>query len=397
VRYVTGDYYARAMTRLFVALAAGLLCAPAAHAAVELSEIPATPRPIYVAAAPADVTRLFVLQHDGAIRLIRNGELLERPFLDLTPRVQTGGFRGLLSMAFAPDYERSRRFYVFFTDRFDRSRVEEYRRSRGNPNVARPSSRRTLLKFRLPDIPETDSPHLGGQVEMGPDGLLYISTGDGSRGFKDSRLTRAAHNRRSLLGKLLRIDPVDSRRRYRIPRSNPYAGRTPGRGEIFARGLRNPWRFSFDASTIALADDGEDRLEEINLLSIGRARGADFGWPAFEGSRRLSDDARRRDMTPPAFEYPHRSDTFYGDGCTGGVIGGYVVRDPTVPSLDGRYLYGDYCFQELRSFDPRDPEGTDRLELKDTSFPFSLGRDARGHVYVVLQDARVARIVETDG
>ena len=371
-----------------------LSLAPAAQAAPELVDVAETTAPVYVASPPEDPSRVFVVEQQGEIRVVDHGRLLERRFLDLSGRVRSGGLRGLLSMAFAPDYERSRRFYVYFTDRHDRVRVEEYRRSRSNPNVARPSSMRKILTLQLPDLPPTDSPHLGGQLQFGPDGFLYISTGDGSRGFKDSRLTRAAQQRRSLFGKVLRIDPVAQHRRYAVPDSNPYVGRR-GRDEIFARGLRNPWRFSFDGRRMVLADDGEESFEEVNLLRIRRLRGANFGWPAFEATHPLTPNARRKGLTMPIFEYPHRSDTYLGEDCAGGVIGGYIVRDPTLPSLYGRYVYGDYCFFEVRSFDPRDPEGTDRLEFA-TSPPYSFGEDATGRIYVAFEGGRVAQLVESE-
>ena len=376
-----------------IVLLAALSFAPAAQAEPELVDVAETTAPVYVASPPNDPSRVFVVEQQGEIRVVDHGRLIERRFLDLSGRVRSGGLRGLLSMAFAPDYEQSRRFYVYFTDRHDRIRVEEYRRSRSNPNVARPATKRAILTLRLPNLPPSDAPHVGGQLQFGPDGFLYISTGDGSRGFKDSRLTRRAQQRRSLFGKLLRIDPVAKHSRYAVPDSNPYVGRR-GRDEIFARGLRNPWRFSFDGRRVALADDGEERFEEVNLLPIRRLRGANFGWPRFEGNHRLTPDARRKGLTMPTFEYPHRTDTYLGADCAGGIIGGYIVRDPTLPSLYGRYVYGDYCFFEVRSFDPRDPYATDRLEF-DTSPPYSFGQDATKRIYAAFEGGRVAQLVES--
>ena len=365
-----------------------------AQAAPGLMEVAQATKPVYLTSPPGKARRLFVVEQAGTIRVLENSQLLERPFLDLTPRVRSGALQGLLSMAFAPDYRRSRRCYVFFTDDRDRIRVEEYRRSRSDPRVARRSSGRTILSQPLALSPEGDlPPHLGGQLQFGPDGLLYVTVGDGAQGRENSRQTALARNRRSLFGKVLRIDPVNRRRPYGIPRSNPYAGRTPGRGEIYARGLRNPWRLSFDDRTAFLPDVGESRREEINMLSLRRLRGADLGWPVFEGTRRLSRGARRRTITMPALEYRHHWSEV--GQCDGSVIGGYVVRDRSVPSLHGRYVYADYCFRELRSFDPRAPRRTDRLEL-DIVRPAitSFGRDAKGHVYVVFETGGIARLVE---
>jgi glucose/arabinose dehydrogenase len=384
------------MRRLVVAVTATLCLTSAAQAAPDLMNVVRAKQPVYVTSAPDNPSRLFVVEQlAGQVRVVdlAKGQTLPRPFLDLSSRVQTGGLRGLLSIEFSPNYEHNRRFYVFFSARGDRIRIEEYRRSRSDPAVADPSSRRTVLVLRLPDLPASSAPHQGGQLEFGPDGLLYISTGDGSRGFKDSQLPRAAQDRGSLLGKILRIDPVSRQGPYRIPRSNPYAGRTPGRGEVFARGLRNPWRFSFDRTKIALADDGEERREEVNLLSIDQLNGANFGWPRFEGTLRLKPGSRSG-LTMPDFEYPHRSNTIQGEDCAGSVIGGYIVRDPNVPSLYGRYVYGDYCFRQVRSFDPADPQGTDRVEFS-TPPPNSFGRDALGRIYVAFQGGISARLVES--
>lgn len=378
-----------------IAFAATVCVVPAAHAEPALLDVAQGTQPVHVAFAPGDRSRTFVVEQTGQIHIARDGVLLERPFLDLSSRVRAGGLRGLLSMAFAPNYERSRRFYVYFTDMQNRTRLEEYRRSRSDPEAAVPSSRRTVLTLNLPYDPAEDYIHLGGLLEFGPDGFLYLSTGDGGRGFVDKEISRAAQDRGSLFGKLLRIDPVARRGRYRIPDSNPYAGRTPGRGEVFAYGLRNPWRYSFNGDTIALADNGEARWEEVNLLSLKRARGANFGWPNFEARRRLKQGLRRSLVTFPDFAYPHNFDTVHGADCAGSVIGGYVVRDPKLPSLNGRYVYGDYCFQELRSFDPRRPNRSDRLELK-ISPPSSFGRDSRGRIYLVMHGGRIARLVEAD-
>ena len=373
-------------------LAATTFLASASEASPGVVEVARFDLPVYVASAPENSSRVFVVEQGGKIRVLERGRLLPRPFLDLTPRVRSGSLRGLLSIAFAPNYRQSRRFYVFYSGHGDRIRIEEYRRSRSNPNVAMRSSRRTILVLQLSDFGAGDAPHQGGQLEFGPDGLLYISTGDGSRGFTDSIFTRNARDRRSLFGKILRIDPVNRRRPYGIPRSNPYAGRTPGRGEIFAQGLRNPWRFSFYGSKIFIADAGEEDREEVDVLSLRRLRGADFGWPRFEGALRLGGGSRRG-LTFPALDYPHR----HTHECAGAVVGGYVVRDRNVPSLYGRYLYADYCFQELRSFDPRDPRRTDRLEVNvKGSYPTSFGHDAKGQIYVAFEGTQLVKLVEFD-
>jgi glucose/arabinose dehydrogenase len=346
-------------------------------------------QPVHVASPPDDPSRTFIVEMSGRIRVVDHGRLLEHAFLDITADVHREGLYGLLSMAFAPDYATSGRFYVFYSNRANETKVEEFRRSR-NPNRARISSRRSVLTLELPTPYESGEPHLGGQLAFGPDGFLYISTGDASRGYVDEEIVRNGQRLGNLFGKLLRIDPVAKGRAYRIPGSNPFVGRR-GRDEIYAYGLRNPWRFSFDGRRLALSDAGERDREEINILPLALARGANFGWPRFEGSLRQRK-GKRRGLTFPAFEYAHRSDapaaTLYENGCSAAVVGGFIARDESVPSLYGRYVYGDYCFGEVRSFAPRNPNGTDRRELDTWErglLPNSFGMDSTGRLFVALQ------------
>ena len=243
---------------------------------------------------------------------------------------------GLFSIAFPPDYQRSRRFYVYFTNRRDNIEVDEFRSSRKNPRRASARTRRKVI-----EIPQTgDVNHNGGQVAFGPDGLLYLATGDGGS-FDDPSAN--AQRKGLLLGKLLRIDPTPKgkgKRGYAIPRSNPLVGK-PGRSEIYARGLRNPFRFSFDGNRILIGDVGQDRREEVDVETVRSARGANFGWNVYEGTKRFGKGDLRR-HAKPAFQYPH-----VGGACS--IVGGYVVRDPKLKRLRGRYVYGDYCSGELRS------------------------------------------------
>lgn len=370
-----------------ILVAAFALVASPAQAA-EFVDFATVKQPVHVASPPDDPERIFIVKQVGLILVVENGRLLERPFLDISADVHREGLYGLLSMAFAPNYSQSGRFYVFYTDRENRTRIEEFRRSRDDPNQARLSSRRSVLTLKLPTPYESGEPHLGGQLAFGPDGFLYISTGDGSRGYVDKEVLDNAQRRNILLGKLLRIDPVAKRGPYRVPKSNPFVGRR-GRDEIYAYGLRNPWRFSFDRDRIALSDPGEFDREEINILPLARARGANFGWPIFEGSLRQQRGSRRG-LTFPTFEYEHRTDTLYGDKCAAAVIGGFFARDESVPSLYGRYVYADYCFAEVRSFKLRDPEGTDRLEFDSLAdgrqlLPNSFGVDSTGRLFVAFQ------------
>ncbi len=327
-------------------------------------------QPLYVTAPPGDRRRLFVVERRGRIRVIEDGRTLARPFLDLSASVRTDGERGLLSLAFAPDYARSGRFYVYFTDRRGDIRVREYRRSPAGANRADPGSRRNLIVQRH----RTYSNHNGGHLAFGPDGFLYISTGDGGGGNDP---LRSGQSRGALLGKLLRIDPRRSGRRpYRVPRSNPFAGRR-GRDEIYAYGLRNPFRFSFDRLTgdLAIGDVGQDAVEEIDFARAGRARGDNYGWRCFEGRRRAAP-CRAPGHVPPVLQRRHPA------SCS--IVGGYVVRDPALADLRGRYVYGDLCNSALRSarLRPGTATGDGPLGLRVSSL-VSFGEDAQRRVYAV--------------
>ena len=351
----------------------------AAARGVRLRRIGNFDSPLLVTAPPGDRRRVLVVEQTGRVRLLLGGRRVARPFLDLRGDVTAGGEQGLLGLAFAPDYARSGRLYVYFTDRRGNQRVQEFRRSARSPNRADRSSRRNVLVMSDP-YPN----HNGGHLAFGPDGYLYVGTGDGgSAGDPDNR----AQDLDSLLGKMLRIDP---RRRgssaYRSPRSNPFVGRA-GRNEIYAYGLRNPWRFSFDRRTgdLYIGDVGQDEVEEIDFASRGQARGRNYGWSCFEGSRRFDSSRNCPNPVGPVHEYGRA-----GGECS--VTGGVVSRDPNVPDLLGRYLYGDYCAGRLRSLRVEGGRATgDRgLGLRVASLT-SFGEDARGRVYATSQRGPVYR------
>ena len=332
-------------------------------------------RPVYVAGPRGGNGLLFVVEQPGVIRLVKNGRKLGgKPFLDIRDRVQAGGERGLLSAAFSPRYGRDGRFYVYFTDRTGDIVVREYRRSRRSLRRAREGSGRTVIRIRHRANPN----HNGGHLAFGPDGKLYISTGDGG-GSGDP--PENAQSKASLLGKLLRIDPQrKGKRPYRIPKSNPFAGRS-GRNEIYSLGLRNPFRFSFDrrGGNLAIGDVGQDAYEEIDYETLRSARGANFGWDAYEGRHRYaSADASPPPKDPvfPIFEYGHG-----GGACS--VTGGYVSRDRRIPALRGRYLYADLCTGQIRSLVPRlkGASGDRGTGLAKQSGIASFGEDARGGLY----------------
>jgi glucose/arabinose dehydrogenase len=337
-------------------------------------------QPTLLAQPPGRDSPLFVTERQGTIAVLPSGPERQR-FLDIRRRVKTsgkGGEQGLLSMAFAPDYAESGLFYVAYIDRRDALQVVEFRRAESDPLRADPSSARVVLR-----IPEPTTKHHGGLVLFGPDRYLYVGSGDGGpSGDPDN----AAQEKRTLLGKILRIDPRAARRApYTIPPDNPFA-RRPGRDEIFAYGLRNPWRFSFDRATgaMAIGDVGDQRFEEIDYLPARKALGANFGWSAYEGFAPLTRSVPKSRTVQPVLAYPH------GPGCA--VTGGYVVRDPALSRIAGReivgrYMFGDYCTGRLFAFRPR----PNRRAGKERSFRFrvpyltSFAEDRAGRIYVISQ------------
>ena len=321
---------------------------------------------------------VFVVEQSGTIRAMRNGQVLDRPFLDISDRVEDKGESGLGSMAFDPGYSHNGRFYVFYTRGDGSNEVDAFKRSDGSDARAIRSSRRKVIVIRHPDT----GGHNGGQLQFGPDGDLYISSGDGGRGLGSN-----AADLHNLLGKILRIDPR-ARGGYRIPSDNPLVGR-PGRDEIFSWGLRNPWRFSFDRTTgrIAIGDVGYTDVEEIDYETVRGARGANFGWPRFEGNHvRGSAPPGPGRPVPPIYTYDH------GPGCA--VIGGYVVRDRSLGRLYGRYLYADVCTGELHSFVPALGGASDDRALGLTlSHPSSFGEGPDGRIYLASIDGPVYRLM----
>jgi glucose/arabinose dehydrogenase len=343
--------------------------------------------PLTVTAPPGDERRLFVVEQGGRIRVVRGGRVLRRPFLDVSRRIVAGGEQGLLGLAFAPDYARSRRFYVHYTNRSGDTRLVEYRTRRSNPDVADPRSARVVLRQ---DQPESN--HNGGQLAFGPDGLLYMALGDGGGGNDRHGRRGNAQSLGTVLGKIIRIDPRRSGRRpYRIPSGNPFAGRRGARGEIYSYGLRNPWRFSFDRETadLVIGDVGQDAIEEVDFVKRGRGRGANFGWRPFEGTKRIYEDERAPGHVPPVLEYPR-------DNGRCSVIGGYVVRDPDLPALVGDYVYADFCEGRVRAarLSPGGASNDRALRLPRPGSISAFGEDARGRVYVISLDGPVYRLAQ---
>jgi glucose/arabinose dehydrogenase len=334
--------------------------------------------PVWLTAPPGDSARLFVVEQPGRIRVIRNGRLLPAPFLDLRDRVRSGGERGLLSVAFHPRYRENGWLFVDYTDRHGDTQIERYRVG-ADPDRADPASATAILHIAQPY-----ANHNGGLVLFGPDGMLWIGMGDGgSAGDPQDR----AENPDELLGKLLRID-VDRGAPYAIPPGNPFAGRGGGRAEIWAMGLRNPWRYSFDPTLhhLWIGDVGQNAWEEVDLVD-DRAPGLDFGWRRDEGTHPYRAGAGRGTPVMPLIEYPH------AEGCS--VIGGFVYRGRAVPALAGQYVYGDYCSGWIRSVRAEGGRVTEThlWNVKHPGSISSFGIDGRGELYVITLDGSVLRVV----
>jgi glucose/arabinose dehydrogenase len=366
-----------------IALAAylALTGAPVAQPAIEARTVlEGLQQPVFLT-SPADDPRLFILEQGGRIRIAVDGELRDNPFLDLGGEVLAGGERGLLGLAFHPEYAENGRFFVNYTDRAGDTRIVGYRVS-DDPDRADPASASPIL-----DIPQPAGNHNGGWLGFGPDGLLYIGVGDGGGGGDQFG---NGQNPDTLLGSILRLD-VDGGAPYAIPAGNPFAG-GGGAPEIFAIGARNPWRASFDSDELYIADVGQNRWEEINVITTADA-GANLGWNIMEGSECFNaESCETAGLVLPVHTYSHDL------GCS--VTGGYVYRGAAMPDLDGHYFFGDYCSGALFSFRQADgamSELTDWTErLGSLGAITSFGVDSRGELYITLAEGRVLQLVPAE-
>jgi glucose/arabinose dehydrogenase len=319
--------------------------------------------PVYVTNAGDD--RLFVVEQVGRIRIVRNGVLEATPFLDLTGIVTAGGERGLLSVAFHPDYATNGFLYVNYTDSAGDTQITRYH---ATGDVAEPGSAKPILHIDQPF-----SNHNGGLLLFGPDGLLYVGMGDGGSGGDPQG---HGQNPNTLLGAMLRLD-VDHGDPYAIPAGNPFAA-GGGAAEVWATGLRNPWRFSIDAptNTLIIADVGQGEWEEITAVPLSSA-GVNYGWNIMEGKHCFATTpCTSTGLTQPVHEYSH------DDGCS--VTGGYVYRGTVIPGLAGTYFYSDYCGGWLRSFRLVSGQATEHHEwdVADVGNITSFGVDSAGELYV---------------
>jgi len=340
--------------------------------------------PLYLTAPPGDTSRLFIAEKGGAIRIVRHGTLVPTPFLDLNGKVSTGAEQGLLGLAFDPAYATNGRFVVHYTDVSGNTTISLFQVATTNPDSADPVSERIILTVEQP-FPN----HNGGQIVFGPDGMLYIGLGDGgSEGDPGGR----GQSLNDLLGDILRVD-VSSGTGYTVPPDNPFVGRTDARPELWSVGLRNPWRFSFDAATgdLYIGDVGQDAWEEVDVATAaqGAGRGANFGWNVTEGRHCFANpNCDVSKFTLPLLEYSHQ------EGCS--VTGGFVYRGAAIPALQGHYFYADYCQGWVRSFRLQDGMAAEAQQwpgLAPGGNVPSFGQDAAGELYVMNAGGQVFRIV----
>jgi hypothetical protein len=367
-------------------IAGALLALPADAGAFTLQPVGSFDQPIYVTSDPVNPDRLFVVQRQGQIKEVKGGSI--STFADLTSVVQCcEGERGLLSMALAPDFPQSGLLYVDYTGKDGPGNLH-VAELQANADGASLSTLRNVLT-----IPHSQAAnHNGGQLQFGPDGLLYISTGDGGSTPQNGQ------DKTSLLGKILRINPHQSDSApYTVPPGNPFVG-AAGADEIWAYGLRNPYRFSFDRANgnLLIGDVGQNTYEEVDLApaSQGGGRGLNFGWASCEGYHNYPSGSAGCTLpghTDPIFEYPHAFGL-----CS--ITGGYVVRDPSLADLFGRYVWADYCVGQLNSFAPGLPAASgNRYEGTTFSHPVSFGEDSCGRLYAVEQDSNVFRFTGSGG
>ena len=381
----------------YTLLAAALLSAALPAAAKPGTEVVAKGfnRPLWVGAPSHVKDRLWVIEQDGKIWIIdaKSGEKQVEPFLDITEQVRRkGNEEGLLGLAFAPDFEKSGLFYVNFVDKQQNTRISRFKAAGPDFKEADKSSQEVLLSFKQPY-----ENHNGGWIGFGPDDMLYIGNGDGGAGDDPPNNGQKTD---TFLGKILRID-VSPGSGYSVPKDNPFVGKADYKPEIWALGVRNPWRCSFDRKTgdFWIGDVGQNKWEEIDYLPKGKGAGANFGWRLREGDKPTpgpGGDAPKGAIEP-VYVYDH------GGGPKEGlsVTGGYVYRGP-VKDLEGRYIFGDYNNKRVWSFVPKNGKPTKFEDHTDDFQPdggklgmiSSFGEDAVGNVYIVDHGGPILKIVE---
>ncbi len=345
---------------------AGFWIAPALAVNLQLTQVSDLGSVVDIKHAGDNSQRLFLLQQSGVIRILRNGELLLEPFIDISSRVRSGGEEGLLSLDFAPDFSTNGHVYLYYSNRDGNTVLSRFI---AQGNTADPNTEEILLVFDQPF-----GNHNGGRIEFGPDGMLYLGLGDGGGGGDTDG---NAQNPQTLLGKIIRLDVESTQTGFAIPADNPFINDSNTRSEIWALGLRNPWRMAFDNLTgdLYIADVGENEFEEVNFQAASSGGGENYGWNILEANSCFnSSDCDRQGLTMPAAAYDH------SEGCS--ITGGQVYRGNDYPDLVGRYLYGDFCTGRIWSL--KQAQGNSQIEiLRDSgSGMFTFGEDQSGNVYL---------------
>ncbi|NND04462.1 MAG: glucose dehydrogenase [Acidimicrobiia bacterium] len=322
-----------------------------------------------LAVSPPDDNRLFIVDQPGRIWVLAGDE--PELFLDINEDVVFGGEQGLLGLAFHPDFADNGRFFLNYTGDLGQTRIVEVASDR---TTADPASQQTLLEIEQPA-----RNHNGGMLTFGPDGYLWVGTGDG--GAANDRFDQGQRPD-TLLAALLRLD-VSEPGEYTIPQDNPYLNDDTGAPEVYSFGLRNPWRFAIDGDTLYIADVGQRSVEEVSVISIADAKAANFGWPVFEGSDCFKGPCNLEDTVLPVVEYNHN------DGCS--ITGGFVYQGDAIPELSGHFFYGDYCSGWVRSLAP-DGEQFEWFGDSGSRSITSFGQDATGEIYVVTQNGSIFKI-----
>ncbi len=337
-------------------------------------------QPLDLQSSVGDAERLYVVEQGGRIRVLRNGQLAASPFLEIADRISTGGERGLLGLALHPRFASNRRLFVNYTNRSGDTHISEFRA--GSADSADAGSERVLLV-----VPQPFSNHNGGGLAFGSDGRLYIGLGDGGSGGDPQGNGQRLD---TLLGKMLRID-VDGAQPYAVPADNPFRATAGARPEIWAYGLRNPFRFSFDRTTgdLYIGDVGQNRVEEIDVGVVSHRGGENYGWNSTEGSQCYSpaSGCDRSGVVFPIYEYGHN------EGCS--VTGGVVYRGCRIPALAGTYFFGDFCTGFVRSLRLVDGKATDVrtwTSLEDIGQISAFGADADGEILVVDYGGEIYRL-----
>jgi len=361
--------------------------APAAIADVNATLVAALPEVLtFAVSPPGDTDRLMLLGQTGLVSLLQDGVLQPTPFLDLRGLVDGEGEKGLLGLAFAPDYATSGLFYVYYNGLDGNAELVEYHRSADDPDTADPFSARTVLTI---DKPAAD--HNAGMLQFGPDGDLYVAVGDGGADPPSVPIGAYGQTVDDLLGSILRIDPRAGDP-YAIPAGNPFADTPGARPELVAYGLRNPWRFWIDPQTneMLIADVGQESWEEIDRLPLDDL-GLNFGWPCREGdivppAVPIPASCAGATLTPPLYEYAHSPTR-----CA--IVGGVVARDPRLPQLAGLYLWSDLCDTHVYAIDPAKATPTQiTVAVPAITDPTSFGTDGLGRVYVMTAEGKLYRL-----